>query len=65
MAAPGAFRGFAEHRLQEDGLVLTTTSRVDFFVSYTLVFHLPNARAAASGYAARLPAASDEQSSRP
>ncbi|MFG2803674.1 hypothetical protein [Streptomyces pseudovenezuelae] len=60
--ADGVFRGFTEHRLQDDGLVLTTTSRVDFFVSHTLVFHLPNARAAARGYAARFLAGSDTAS---
>lgn len=52
--ADGVFRGFTEHRLRDDGLVLSTTSQADFFTSHTVVFHLPNARAAARGYAARL-----------
>ncbi|MFD5862804.1 hypothetical protein [Streptomyces chartreusis] len=42
--ADGVFRSFTEHRLRDDGLVLSTTSRADFFTSHTVAFHLPNAR---------------------
>ncbi|MET7436153.1 hypothetical protein ABZT16_46005, partial [Streptomyces flaveolus] len=49
----GVFSGMTEHRLRDDGLVLTTAERPDFFVSHTVVLHAPHARAAARAYAAR------------
>ncbi|MFJ6862264.1 hypothetical protein [Streptomyces werraensis] len=55
--AEGVFPGFTEHRLRDDGLVLTTTSRPDYFTSHTLVFHAPDARARARDYAERYQAA--------
>ncbi|MBZ4319917.1 hypothetical protein [Streptomyces huiliensis] len=54
----GVFSGMTEHRLQGDGLVLTTAERPDFFASHTAVLHAPHARAAARVYAARYLAAS-------
>lgn len=47
------FHGFTEHRLQDNGLFLTTTSRPDFFVSHTAVLHTPEALALARAYVAR------------
>ncbi|MFD5659847.1 hypothetical protein [Streptomyces hirsutus] len=55
--ADGVFPGFTEHRLWDDGLVLTTTSRPDYFTSHTLVFHAPDARTRARDYAERYQAA--------
>ncbi|MFD3658128.1 hypothetical protein [Streptomyces sp. NPDC058620] len=51
--ADGVFPGFTEHRLQDDGLILTTTSRPDYFTSSTIVFHEPDAHPRARGYAER------------
>lgn len=55
--ADGIFPGFTEHRLRDDGLVLTTTSRLDYFTSHTLVFHAPDARTRARNYVGRYQAA--------
>ncbi|WP_406426622.1 hypothetical protein [Streptomyces sp. NBC_00147] len=55
--ADGTFPGFTEHRLRDDGLVLTTSTRADYFTSHTLVFHAPDARARAHNYAERYQAA--------
>lgn len=49
----GVFSGMTEHRLRDDGLVLTTACRPDFFTSHTGVIHHPHARAAARFYAVR------------
>jgi hypothetical protein len=43
----GALRGVTEHRLRDDGLVLTTYSRPDPFASQTLIFQGPRADATA------------------
>ncbi|MFD5445988.1 hypothetical protein [Streptomyces tendae] len=51
--ADGTFSGFTEHRLRDDGLVLTTSDRIDYFTSHTLVLHAPDARTRARGYAER------------
>ncbi|MFE5243085.1 MULTISPECIES: hypothetical protein [unclassified Streptomyces] len=56
--AEGVFPGFTEHRMRDDGLVLTTTSRPDYFTSHTLVFHSPGAQAKARDLAERYRAAS-------
>ncbi|MFD5185042.1 hypothetical protein ACFWMQ_21085 [Streptomyces sp. NPDC058372] len=55
--ADGVFAGFTEHRLRDDGLVLTTSDRPDYFTSHTLVFHARVARTRAREYAERYQAA--------
>lgn len=42
-----------EHRLQDNGLFLTTTSRPDFFASHTAVLHTLKALALVRAYVAR------------
>ncbi|MFD7924038.1 hypothetical protein ACFV3R_33145, partial [Streptomyces sp. NPDC059740] len=50
----GVFPGFTEHRLREDGLILTEADGIpDFIVSHTAVFDGPQARAAARTYVGR------------
>ncbi|MFB6674436.1 hypothetical protein ACFCWG_18915 [Streptomyces sp. NPDC056390] len=51
--ADGTFPGFTEHRLRDDGLVLTTSAQPDYFTSHTLVLQGPDARARARGYVER------------
>ncbi|MFC8174966.1 hypothetical protein [Streptomyces sp. NPDC057325] len=55
--ADGVFPGFTEHRLQDDGRILTTTTRPDYSTSNTVVFHQPDAHARARGYVERYQAA--------
>ncbi|MFD5548694.1 hypothetical protein ACFWJQ_18395 [Streptomyces goshikiensis] len=55
--AAGVFPGFTEHHLQDDGLMLTTTSRPDYFTSNTIVFQEPDAHTRARGYVERYLAA--------